>query len=149
MNSTNFASVESNPQQVGTEETSPNFSSPTMSCCIQIEVIHELIVAHVIATTEKYTATEVDEDTPLYRKKVQQIIGLQFIIAGTRRDKISKRLVNFVQKRDWEELRLAYDDYWYNVRKKLNVKDNCLLVNERFIIPQQLCQTSLHLIAYT
>ena len=53
-------------------------------------------------------------------------------------------MVTSVQKRDWEALRLSYGDYWYNLRNRLHVKDDCLLLDERIIILQQLRQTILN-----
>ena len=90
----------------------------------QSEANHELTVASVLETTDRATATETEEDTSLYRKKLQQAIGVKFIAAATRRDRNSKPIANFEQKRDWEALKLAYGDYWNNVRNRLYVKDD-------------------------
>ena len=76
----------------------------------QLEVNHKLIVASDVDATNKATATEVEEDTSLYQKKLQQVMVVKFSAAATRRDRSIKLIVNFVQKRDWEALRLAYGD---------------------------------------
>ena len=85
-NSTSFASLESNPQEVGTEETSPNYSSPTMSCCTQIEVIHELIVAHVIATTKNTPQQKSMRTHPSTERNCNKLSGCSLstqALAGT------------------------------------------------------------------
>ena len=66
-----------------------------------------------------------------------------FFAAATRCDRNIKPIINFVQKLDWEALRLAYGDYWYNIQNRLHVKDDCLRIDDRIIIPQQLRQTVL------
>ena len=109
---------------------------------------HELIMASVVESTDKATATEIEEDTPLYRKKLQQVMGVTIIAAATGKDRNIKPIRSFVQKRDWEALRLAYGHNGYNVRNRLHVRDDCLLVDERIIISHQLRQIildSLHL----
>ena len=87
---------------------------------------------------EAKTASEINESTA-------QTTTLQ---TYNEKKKNFEPIVSFVQKRYWEAHRLAYGDYRYNVRKRLHVMDECLLIDEKFIIQQHLRQNildSLHL----
>ena len=85
------------PQQVGTEMASPNEAPPTMSTN-QLETSHKIIMASVVESTNKATTAEIEEDTPLYRKNLQQVMGVNFFAAATRKDTNIKPIVNFVHK---------------------------------------------------
>ena len=98
------------PHYLAIEERSPNEAPPTTSST-QLNVSHELTVANVVETADRATATEVDEDTQLYRRKLQKVIRAKLIAAATRRDRNIKPIVNFIQKRDWEALKFAYGGY--------------------------------------
>ena len=63
----------------------PNTALPTMTTT-QLEASHNLIVNEVVATIDTETNTE-EEDTPLYRRKLQKILGVNFIAAATRKYK--------------------------------------------------------------
>ena len=132
------------PQQVVTEVTCSSGAPPTMSTN-QLEISHELIMASVVESTDKAATTEIGEDTTLYRKKVQQVMGVKIITAATRIDKNIQPICMFLptQKRDWKALQLAYGDYWYHVRNRLQVKNDCLLLKEMIINLQQLRQIIL------
>ena len=62
------------PQQVGTELPSPNNASPAMSTS-QVKLSHELIMTSVVESSDNASTTEIEEDTPLYRKMLQQVMG--------------------------------------------------------------------------
>ena len=70
----------------------------------QLEASHEVIVDEFLATIDNVTNTEVKQNTPLYRKNLQKVLGVNFIAAETRKDGNLRPLVNFVRKRDWEAL---------------------------------------------
>ena len=70
----------------------------------------------VIAIVNQETSTELEDDTPLYRKNLQIELGLNFIAATTRKDRIMRPLLNFVKKTDWEALKLLFGQYWYKIR---------------------------------
>ena len=63
----------------------------------QLQASHELIVASVVETAGRATATEAEEDTLLNRKKLQPVMGLKFIAAATHRDRNIKPIDNFAQ----------------------------------------------------
>ena len=112
-----------------------------------MEASHNLIVNEVVATIDRETNTE-EDDTPLYRRKLQKLLEVIFIAAATRKDKNLRPLVNFVRKREWDALKLSFGGYWYNIRNRLHVKDDCLLFDDRIVLPTQLKKTvldSLHL----
>ena len=102
-----------NPNITIQEETKPNFEPPTMSAT-KLEASHEIIVNEIVATIDSETNTE-EEDTPLSRKNLQKVLGVNFFAAATRKDKKLKPLLNFVRKRDWESLKLSFGQYWYNI----------------------------------
>ena len=52
-------------------------------------------------------------------------------------DKICKK------KRDWDAIKASYGQYWFNIRNRLHVREGCLLIDERIVIPSQLRQTVL------
>ena len=128
------------------EETSPNVEPPTMTTSLQLEASHTEIMDTVVATVEK--ATETEEDTPLFRRKLQKVLGIPFIAAATKKDRNLRPLINFVKKRDWDAIKASYGQYWFNIRNRLHFREDCLLFDERIVIPSQLRQTvldSLHL----
>ena len=58
-------------------------------------------------------------------------------------DRSRGRHINFVKTRDWHSIKSSYDQYWYNVRNRLHLREDCLLIDERIVIPTQLRQTVL------
>ena len=128
------------------EETSPNVEPSTMTTSFQLEASHAEIMDTMVATVEK--ATETDEDTPLFRRKLQKVLEIPYIAAATKKDRNLPPLINFVKKRDWDAIKASHGQYWFNIRNRLYVREDCLLVDERIVIPSQLRQTvldSLHL----
>ena len=81
------------------KETTPNVECPTMTISSQQEASHNEIKDGVIATVEKTTETE--EDTPLFRRKLQRVLGVLLIAAATNKDRKLRTLIIFVKKRDW------------------------------------------------
>ena len=64
------------------------------------------------------------------------------------KDRNLRPLIIFVEKRDWEAIEASYGQYWHNIRNRLHVREDCLHIDERIVIPTQLRQTvldSLHL----
>ena len=117
-----------------------------MTTSSQLEASHSEIMDTVVATVEK--ATETEEDTPLFRRKLQKVRGFPFIAAATKKDKNLRPLIKFVKKRDWDAIKASYGQTWFNIRNRLHVRKDCLLIDERIVIPSQLRQTvldSLHL----
>ena len=131
------------------EETSHNEAPPTMTRNTSLEASHELITEGVVATSERSTmTTETQEDTPLFRKKLQKVLGVRFIAAATKKDRNLRPLINFVKKRDCEAIKTSYGPYWHNIRNRLHVREDSLLIDERIVIPTQSRQKvldSLHL----
>ena len=128
------------------EETTPNVEPPTMTTSSQLEASHNEIMDTVVATVEK--ATETDEDTPLFRPKLQKVLGIPFMATATKKDRNLRPLKNFVKKRDWDAIKASYGQYWFNILNRLHDREDCLLIDERIVIPSQLRQTvlgSLHL----
>ena len=95
------------------EELQPNTKPPTMATT-QSKASHNLIVNEIVATIDRETNTE-EKDTPLYRRKLQKKLWVNFIAAATRKDKNLRPLVNFVQKRHWDALKLADTGTTYEI----------------------------------
>ena len=128
------------------EETTLNVEPPTMTTSSQLEASHTKKMDTIVATVEK--ATETEEDTPRFRRKLQKVLGIPFIAAATKKDRNLPPLINFVKKRNWDAIKVSYGQYWFNIRSRLHVREDCLLVDDRIVIPSQLRQTvldSLHL----
>ena len=65
----------------------------------QLEASHEMISEGLIATVEKVTNTvESEEDTPLFRQRLQRVLGVGFIDAATKKDRKSASIDQFRQK---------------------------------------------------
>ena len=131
------------------EELTHRVKHPTMGPPTQLEASHEMITEGIVATVEKATSTvESEDDTPLFRQKLQGVLGVRFIAAATKKDRNPRPLINFVKKRDWEAIKASYGQYWHNIWNRLHVRDDCLLVDETNFLPTHLRQTvidSLHL----
>ena len=129
------------------EECTPNEEPPTMtgtrSGTPQLEANHHEIADNIVATVNQTTMTEAEEDTPLFRQRLQKVLGVKFIAAATKKDQNLRPLINFVKKRDWKAIKSAYGQYWFNIRNRLHVREECLLIDERIVIPTQLRQTIL------
>ena len=123
------------------EETTPNVEPQTMTISSQLEASHNEIMDVVVATVEKVTETE--EDTPLFRRKLQRVLGVPFISAAIKKDQNLRPLINFARKRDWEAIKASYGQYWLTIRNRLHVREDCLLIDERIVIPSQLRQPVL------
>ena len=109
-----------------------------------LEASYDLISEGLVATLEKATnTTEAEEDTPLFRKKQQRVLRVRFISTATKKDRKLRPLINFVKKRDWEAIKTSYGQYWHNIRNRLHVREDCLLIDETIVIPTQLRQTTL------
>ena len=70
-----------------------------MTISSQQEASHNETMDGVIATVEK--ATETEEDTPLFRRKLQRVLGVLFIAVATKKDRKLRPLIVFVKKRYW------------------------------------------------
>ena len=131
------------------EERRHNEAPPTMTKNTLPEASYELVTEGLVATLVKATnTTEAEEDTPLFRKKLQRVLGVRFNAAATKKDRNFCPLINFVKTRDWEAIKASYVQYWHNIRNKQHVREDCLLTDERIILPTQLRQTildSIHL----
>ena len=122
-----------------------NFEPPTMGPTT-LEASHEMITEELVAKAKN--TVESEEDTLLFRQRLQRVLGVRFIAAATKKDRNLCPLINFVNKRDWEAIKSSYGQYWYNIRNRLHVREDCLLIDERIVIHTQLRQTvldSLHL----
>ena len=85
---------------------------------------------------------------PAIPSKTPASTGVPSIAAATKKDRNLRPLINFVKKRDWEAIKASYGQYWFNIQNRLHVREDCLLIDERIVIPSQLRQTvldSLHL----
>ena len=57
-----------------------------------LEASHELITAGMVATLEKTTTTtDSEKDTPMFRKKLQRVLGVRFI--ATKKDQNLRPLI--------------------------------------------------------
>ena len=75
-----------------------------------LEASHELITEGVVATIERSTmTTETEEDTPLFRKKLQKVLGVRFIAAAIKKDRNLRPLINFVKKGTGRPSKLRMD----------------------------------------
>ena len=108
-----------NPSVCLQEETIHNVEPPTMTISSQLEASNIKIMDELVATVEKVIETE--EDTPLFRRKLQRVVGVPFIAAATKKDRNLRPLINFVKKRDWEAIRASYGQYWHNIWNRLHV----------------------------
>ena len=107
------------------EELTHRVKHPTMGPPTQLEASHEMITEGIVATVEKATSTvESEDDTPLFRQKLQGVLGVRFIAAATKKDRNPRPLINFVKKRDWEAIKASYGQYWHNIRNRLHVRDD-------------------------
>ena len=76
-----------------------------------LEASHEMITEELVATVEEATNTvESEEDTPLFRQRLQRVLGVRFIAAATKKDRNLRPLINFVNKRDWEAIKASYGE---------------------------------------
>ena len=68
------------------EERTHNIEPPTMGSAT-LEASHEMITEELVATVEKATNTvESEEDTPLFRQRLQRVLSVRFIAAATKKD---------------------------------------------------------------
>ena len=88
-------------QEIQTHKVEP----PTMGTLPQLEASHEMITRGLVATVEKI---EAEEDTPLFRQRLQRVLGVRFIAAATKKDRSLRQLLNFVKKRNWEAIKASY-----------------------------------------
>ena len=121
------------------EERTHNIEPPTMGSAT-LKTNHEMITEELIATVQKATNTV---DIPLFRQRLQRVLGVRFIAAATKKDLNLRPLINCVKKRDWEAIKASYGQYWHNIWIRLHVREDCLLIDERSVIPTQLMQTVL------
>ena len=99
------------------EEKKHNKVPPTTTTSTSLEASHQLITEGLIPTIEKATnTTESEEDDPLFRKKLQRVLGVRFVAAATKKDRNLRPLIKFVKKRDWEAIKTSYGPYWHNIR---------------------------------
>ena len=57
-----------------------------------------------MATVNQEANTEIEEDTPLYRKNLQKVLGLNVIAGSTRTDQNFRPPLNFVKKKETVKL---------------------------------------------
>ena len=87
-----------------------------MGPATKLEASHEMITEELVETVEKATNTvETEDDTPLFRQRLQRVLGIRFIAAATKKDQ--NPLINFVTKMDWDAIKASYGQYWHNIWK--------------------------------
>ena len=132
---------------------SPNEEPPTMTGtrpnAPQLEASHQEIAENIVATVNQTTMTEAVEDPPVFRQRLQKMLGVKIIAAANKKDRILRPLINFVKKRNWEAIKSAFGQNWFNVLNRLHVREDCLLIDARIIISTQLRQTILESIHLT
>ena len=91
------------------EETHSNVEPPTISGThLRFEASHELMVEGLVATFNKETNTEIEDDTPQYKQNFQKVLGVSFIAAANRKERNMRLLADSVKKRDWEALKRSF-----------------------------------------
>ena len=98
-------------------------------------------------TTAQGTMTE-DDDAPLYRRKLSKALGHRFIAAASRRDKYLRPLMHFIKEKDRGSIKQAYGTFFCNIKKRL-MRDECLIIDDRVVIPTQLRDTVLDTVHLT
>ena len=73
----------------------------------QLEASHHEIAENNVVTVSQTTMTEAGEDAPLFRQRLQKVLGVNFIATATKKDRNLKPLINFVEKRDWEAKKVS------------------------------------------
>ena len=65
------------------EERALNVKPATMTNTQQIQLVasHHIITEGIVATIEQSTNTESEKDSPLFRRKMQKVLGVRFIAA--------------------------------------------------------------------
>ena len=87
------------PTKTVQEERRHNEEPPTMTANTLLEASYELITEGLVATLENaLSTTEAEEDTPLFRIKLQRVLGVRFIAAATKKDRNLRPLKKFCQK---------------------------------------------------
>ena len=82
------------------EERTHNIEPPTMGSTT-LEASYEMITEELVATVEEATKTvQSEEDTPLFRQRLQRVWRSIHRRSHQERSKPSP-LINFVKKRDW------------------------------------------------
>ena len=118
---------------VGQEEIHPSVEQPNMTSThawelqqkTQQEASHKMIMEEIMATVNQEANTEIEEDTPLYRKKLTESFRAQrHCRLNPNRSKFSPA-AKFRQKRDCEALSPYFEQNRYNIRNQLHVQDDC------------------------
>ena len=65
----------------------------------QIEASDHEITEGIVVTLNQTTMKETEEDTPLFRRRQQKVLGIKFIAAATKKDKNLRPLIAFVKKK--------------------------------------------------
>ena len=121
-----------NPAKTVKEAERHNEEPPSMTANTLLEASHEIITQGLVGTLEKATSTtKTEEETPLFRKKRQRVLGVRFITGATKKDQNLRSFVIFVKKSDWEAIKASDGPYWLNIRNRLYVREDCLLIDER------------------
>ena len=75
----------------------PPTMSGTQSKAPQLEPSHHKITEDIVATVNQTTMTEAEEDTPLFRQRLQKVLRVKFIAATTKKDRNLRPVINFVK----------------------------------------------------
>ena len=115
------------------EERAPNEEPPTMTRtqpeATQLEANQHEITEGIVATVNQTTITEKRRTQKKCRRSWGSSSSPQL-----QKDRNLRALINFVKKRDWDAIKSSYRKYWFNVRNRLHMREDCLLIDERIVI---------------
>ena len=92
--------------------------------------------------TTKHRATQKNL-TFLPPKNVKNVKKVELLCRGSRKRQKFEATRQFDKKARLGSLKMSLGQYWYTIRNRLHVKDDCLLIDERIVLPTQLRQTIL------
>ena len=79
-------------------ERVPNEKTTTMTNT-KLEISHQEITEGIVARVNQTTTTETEEDTPLFRRRLQKVLEIKFIAAATKKSQNLRQLINSVKKK--------------------------------------------------
>ena len=64
----------------------------------RLEASHHMITDGIVATLNQATLTEKEQDSPLFVKKLQKVLGIKLFAPAARKDRKVSPLINFLKK---------------------------------------------------
>ena len=97
-----------------------------------------VVIEPAPSTTVAAVETPAGEPELGHRRSLAKVFGVKTIAVATRKCKQLGPLARLMEQNRWEEIHKAYGSYISSLKDRLQITDDCILLDNRVVIPQHM-----------